>query len=72
MQVIIPPKQSRKALRCYAKAADKLRHLLENTFLYLKGWCGIAPSYAKKAIFFLAVIQIRCIALWANSYIHTA
>ena len=66
MQVVIPPKQSRKEVRCYAKAAYKLRHLLENTLLYLKGWRGIATRYAKQASSFLAAIQIRCIALWAS------
>ena len=33
MQVVIPPKQSRKAVCCYAKAASQLRHLIENTLL---------------------------------------
>ena len=66
MQVVIPPKKSRKGVRCYDKAAYKLRHLIETTFLYLKGWRGIATRYAKQASSFLAAIQIRCIALWAR------
>ena len=72
MQVVIPPKQSRKAVCCYAKAASQLRHLIANRFLPLKLWRGIATRYAKKASCFLAAIQIRCTALWANSYVHTA
>ena len=39
---------------------------MENTFLHLKRWRGIATRYAKRASSFLAVIQIRCIALWAG------
>jgi transposase len=42
----------------------KLCHLVENTFLHLKRWRGIATRYAKNSASFFAVIQIRCIALW--------
>jgi len=37
--------------------------LVENAFLYLKRWRGIATRYAKNAASFLAAIHIRCIAL---------
>jgi transposase len=43
-----------------------LRHLLENAFLHLKCWQGIATRYAKNAASFLAAVQIRRIALRAN------
>ena len=66
MKVVIPPKKTRKQLRSSDKEGYKLRHLLENAFLHLKRWRGIAPRYAKKGSSFLASIQIRCIALWAN------
>jgi transposase len=42
----------------------KLRTLMENTFLHLQHWRGIATRYAKNGVSFLAAIQIRCIALW--------
>ncbi len=42
--------------------------LSENRFLHLKRWRGIATRYAKNTSPFLAAIQIRCIALWANQY----
>ncbi|NBQ67649.1 MAG: IS5/IS1182 family transposase, partial [Nitrosomonadaceae bacterium] len=29
-------------------------------------WRGIATRYAKNTTSFLAAVQIRCIALWAN------
>lgn len=60
---VIPPKRSRKNQREYDKNLYKQRHLIENTFLYLKRWRGIATRYAKNAASFLAAIHIRCIAL---------
>lgn len=49
-----------------SKEIYKLRQLVENAFLHLKCWRGIATRYAKNAASFLAAIHIRCIALWAN------
>ena len=34
--------------------------------LHLKRWRGIVTRYAKCSASFLAVVHIRCIALWAN------
>ena len=36
MEVILQTKKARKVLREYDKNADKLRHIIENTFLKLK------------------------------------
>lgn len=66
MQAVIPPKKNRKVKREYDKDLYKIRHLVENAFLHLKRWRGIATRYAKNAASFLAAIQIRCIMLWAN------
>ena len=66
MQVIIPPKKNRAEQREYDKELYKLRHLVENAFLHLKQWRGIATRYAKNAAAFLAAVQIRCIDLWAK------
>lgn len=63
---IIPPKKNRKAQRDYGKYVYKLRYLVENAFLHLKRWRGIATRYAKRSSSFLAAIQVRCIALWAR------
>lgn len=65
-QVVIPPRKSRKTLRNYDKELYKARHLVENAFLHLKRWRGIATRYAKRSASFLAAVQIRCISLWAN------
>lgn len=66
MKVQIPPKRNRKEQREYDKALYKHRHLVENAFLHLKRWRGIATRYAKSTASFLAAVHIRCIALWAR------
>ncbi len=62
----IPPRKNRKDQRKYDKDLYRLRHLVENAFLHLKRWRGIATRYAKNLASFLAAVQIRCIALWTT------
>jgi len=64
MQVVIPPRKNRKEPRSYDKHLYRYRHLVENAFLHLKRWRGIATRYAKNAASFLAAVQIRCLVLW--------
>jgi transposase len=66
MKPQIPPKKNRKEQREYDKDIYKLRHLVENAFLHLKRWRGIATRYAKTTTSFKAAVQIRCISLWAS------
>jgi transposase len=66
MIAVIPPRKNRKHKRDYDRDLYKLRHLVENAFLHLKRWRGIATRYAKNTASFLAAVHIRCIALWAN------
>ena len=66
MKVVIPPKKNRKVQREYDEYLYKLRHLVENAFLHLKRWRGIATRYAKNSSSFLAAVQIRCIDLWSK------
>ena len=68
MTPVIPPRRSRLCSRDYDSYLYKLRHLVENTFLKLKQWRGIATRYAKRTDSFLAAVQIRCIAIWAKIY----
>ena len=51
-------------LREYDKELYKLRHFVENAFMILKRWRGVATRYAKNTASFLAAVQIRCIAAW--------
>ena len=66
METVIPPKKNRKNQRDYDEEIYKLRQLVENAFLHLKRWRGIATRYAKNTASFLAAVQIRCIDLWSK------
>jgi len=66
MEPVIPPKKNRKHPRLWDCDIYQLRHLIENAFLHLKRWRGIATRYAKNTQSFLAAVHIRCIALWTN------
>ncbi len=66
MKVVIPPRKNRKVLRKYDRNAYKIRRLVENVFLHLKRWRGVATRYCKNLSSFLAAVQIRCLAVWGN------
>ena len=66
MATVIPSKKNRKVQRTHDKELYKARHMVENAFLHLKQWRGIATRYAKNTASFLAAIHIRCIFLWAS------
>ena len=68
MQPVIPVKTNRKQGREHDKHLYRLRHLVENAFLQLKRWRGIATRYAKNTASFLAAVHIRCIAIWTTIY----
>ena len=63
---VIPSRKSRKNPRYYDKYLYRLRHLIENAFLELKRWRGIATRYAKNTASFLAAVHIRCMAIWTK------
>ena len=67
ISAVIPAKKNRKVQRGYDKEIYRERYLIENTFLHLKRWRGIATRYAKMLTSFEAAAQIRCIALWLNA-----
>lgn len=66
MKVVIPPRKNRNEQQDYDKNLYKLRLLVENAFLWPKRWRGIATRYAKSTASFVAVVQIRCIPIWAS------
>jgi len=66
IESVIPPKKNRKVQRAFDKDLYKYRHLVENAFLHLKRWRGIATRYAKNTASFLAAVHIRCLVLWLN------
>jgi transposase len=63
-EAVIPPKKNRKEQRYFDKEIYRLRYLVENAFLKLKKWRGIATRYAKNTDSFLAAVRIRCWAIW--------
>ena len=64
--LVIPSKKNRVHPRDYDKYLYEFRHLIENAFLYLKSWRGIATRYAKNIASFTAAVQIRILSLWAK------
>lgn len=66
MSVVIAPRKNRKVPRQYDSALYRHRHLVENAFLQLKRWRGIATPYTKNTAAFLAAAQIRYIAIWTR------
>ncbi len=64
MESVIPPRKCRSEQRRYDAHLYKMRHLVENAFLRLKEWRGIATRYAKNSASFLAAVQIRCLFCW--------
>jgi transposase len=64
IDAVIPPKKNRKEQRWFDKEIYRLRCLVENAFLRLKKWRGIATRYAKNTASFLAAVHIRCLAIW--------
>jgi len=64
MEVVIPPKKNRIEQREYDEYIYKLRHLVENAILNLKGWRGVATRYAKNTSAFVGAVIARCVFLW--------
>ena len=58
--------EQKRTARVRQGAFYKTRHSVENAFLHLKRWRGIATRYAKNTASFLAAIHIRCLFLWAS------
>jgi len=64
IEAVIPPKKNRLVQREYDDYIYKLRHLVENAFLKLKQWRGVATRYAKTTSAFLGAVTVRCLFLW--------
>ena len=63
---VIPPKSNRKIQREYDRELYKLRHLIENFFLKLKQYRGIATRYDKTDQNFLAAIYAAATIILLN------
>ena len=67
MEVVVPPRKNRKEAREYKKHLYEFRHLVENAFLHLKRWRGIATRYAKNAASFVAAVQFAALLFGLTS-----
>jgi len=66
MEVCIPPRCNRLNPRQHDEHIYKVRHLVENAFLRIKEWRGIATRYAKRQASFLSAVCLRCAIIWAS------
>ena len=66
IEICIPPKKNRKEQREYDEKMYRHRHIVENVFLLLKQWRGIATRYAKLTSSYLAAIHLRCLYCYFN------
>ena len=64
IEVVIPPKKNRVEQREYDEYIYKMRHLVENAFLKLKRWRGVATRYAKTTEAFIGAVIACCILQW--------
>ena len=64
IEAVIPPKKNRLVQREYDSFIYKIRHLVENAFLKLKQWRGVATHYAKTTSAFIGTVAVRCLFLW--------
>ena len=64
IEVVIPPKKNRIVQREYDAFLYKYRHLVENAFLQLKRWRGVATRYAKTLSAFVGAVNLVAIVLW--------
>jgi len=66
IKICIPPKKNRKEQREYDEEIYRHRHIVENVFLLLKQWRGIATGYAKLTSSYLAAIHLRYLYCYFN------
>ena len=71
MESVIPPRKNRKHQRYYDKELYKLRHLVENAFLHLKRWRGIATRYANEPHHSLLLYKSGVLLFGLNSHDDT-
>jgi transposase len=61
---VIPLNKNRVSKRLYDEYLYKLRHLVENAFLKLKGFREVATRYVKTTSYFRGAVVMSAIRLW--------
>jgi len=64
MTVTIPSKKNRKSKREHDEYIYQLRHLVENAFLKLKRFRGVATRYAKTVSAFTGAVTLATLVMW--------
>lgn len=64
IEIVIPPKKNRLEQREFDEFLYKYRHLIENAFLKLKHWRGVATRYSKTLAAFVGAVNLAAIVLW--------
>jgi len=64
IQIVIPPKSNRVNRREYDEYLYTIRHLVENAFLKLKRWRGVATRFAKTTSAFCGAVAMCCVFQW--------
>jgi transposase len=67
MKRVIPSKKNRVNPHRHDELLYRRRHLIENTFLKLKSWRGIATRFAKTSSAFSGSVWLASICLWLKS-----
>ncbi len=66
VEPVIPPRSKRNNPASYDKETYKERHLIENFFLTIKFFRGVATRYCKTASLFLNLVKIACLLTWVR------
>jgi len=66
VEAVIPLKSNQKQPWEFDRDKYRWRHLIENFFIKLKQYRGIAPRYDKRACSFLAAIHWVAVVIWLN------
>ena len=64
IEIVIPSKKNRVEKREHDEFLYKHRHLVENAFLKLKRWRGVATRYAKSLSSFVGAVNLAAIVIW--------
>lgn len=66
VEVVIPPKSNRKEQRDYDRDIYKDRNMIERAFNRMKNFRRIATRFEKKAVNFMAMVQLGAICMWLS------
>lgn len=66
-EAVIPYKSNRKEPGQLSKAIYRKRHLIENTFCWMKRFRSVATRYEKLALHYAGIVALACILQWLKN-----